>query len=663
MDELLAKIRNACEEETAAETRAAVREGIDELVDLAEEVLLRRHEYKIKHSTVLSEVDDVWSSGMVSWYRSAPVEQGGYGESMANAFRSYYAVMHNGRSYLHPWARDVWHALRCYDRNNVGGNVCTNPNAPYPMRGDLREKLAALGVDNRADLHSLCRLREAAIGGDVDTVEALVARGVDVDVGLPSIAPPLLEAARAKAFETAGILVENGASVDSVDIAGWTPLHYTLAGPMQEESAQRQRRALAFLLLERGAPAGAATTVVGWTPLHLAAAAGDRAVVGALLGKGADPNAATVVGGWTPLFLAEREGHHAVAGVMRAAGGISRAAGASQPFPLHLYGRGRPQSWTFDMEPRHAVPDFDTAGYISHVDGNFTGLGRPERLVFERVGFEPESGRMLTAAALRRADGESQVLWAADSYRKFLRLCRDPESRLDHALFAQGFGGNCCGTEMEVWHTDPASKEFGLAYSFECSCDEPDALSDSIAWPDRRGHCQWKRRLAAEEALARTLPELRVGETIPVAYKGAIEIRLPSRAIPSETAEAGLATLRTLPDEIATTEKLNSLAPSDGDGASASGRWEVVSVARSGRGADGYHGTDGALLVRDNRSGDWRSIYDCGNIVLEGMRGDMLLVSVPADYDVGGSDDSPCSPGLTRAVQIDLGTLRGRNRD
>ena len=528
----------------------------------------------------------------------------------------------------------------------IGSGASADPHV-----AEYEKALDARGLDHDAQ-RLICLLHAGVVAEDASLVVKAIASGADVDGHVDAgMTTALIEAAKGKNVDLATRLLANGASVEVADVAGWTPLHYAMAGPRQEEREQSRRRELAFLLLERKPSVNAASAVVGWTPLLLAAAAGDLALVEALLEAGAEPNEPSRVGGWTPLFLAREEGHEAVAAALRAAGGAVGSAGRDQPFPLHLWGSGSRAEWTVDERPVYAIPDFDDGyglgGYVSHEDGSFTVVGGAERLVLERLGFSKHREDRLTATGLVHADGNVQVLWAADDYRRYMGLCRDESSGLDHAMFRESTGGSCCGPEVEFWRADPETEALSLAYSFEDT--DQGGRSDSLAWPDDAGICRWQQHKAASEAVRQALSLLQVGTAVGVPYEGPFDRVLPSRAIEDGTAASSIRTLRALSEEFATVRDADT---------SRSTRWEVVAVAGSGRGEDDYHGTDGALLVRNRQDGGWRSIYDCGTVTVEGVQQDVLSVRVPASYDASEVDESPCSPGLGRTVQVNLSTLQ-----
>lgn len=103
---------------------------------------------------------------------------------------------------------------------------------------------------------------DAAMRGQVDAVQALLARGADVNVPQGD---------------------------------GMTALHW---------AAERGDEALVRLLLDAGAEASATTRNGNYTPLHLAARSGDAVIVKALLDAGADVTARTSTGGALAIHMA-----------------------------------------------------------------------------------------------------------------------------------------------------------------------------------------------------------------------------------------------------------------------------------------------------------------------------------------------------------------------
>ncbi|MBD5804357.1 Ankyrin repeat protein [Azoarcus sp. Aa7] len=124
-------------------------------------------------------------------------------------------------------------------------------------------------------------LMAAAEAGLVEVVDALLAKGVDVNARNSAGGSALLRAAGAYAAASEAIarrLLDAGAEVDARTESGSTPL---------TRAAGRNNGVLP-LLLERGADVNA-TTNNGWTALMVAAQAGNDDYVRALLQRGADP--------------------------------------------------------------------------------------------------------------------------------------------------------------------------------------------------------------------------------------------------------------------------------------------------------------------------------------------------------------------------------------
>ena len=149
-------------------------------------------------------------------------------------------------------------------------------------------------------------IHAAAKSGDTDEVAAILSmdnrltRSFDADGW-----SPLHLAAHYGHVETVELLLHNNAPVDqrSTNQLANTALHAALAG----QDAQR-RGAVVRALIAAGADVNA-TQHGGWTPIHQAAAANDRALVDYLLAKGAS---ATVTNdaGTTPAAIARERGHN-----------------------------------------------------------------------------------------------------------------------------------------------------------------------------------------------------------------------------------------------------------------------------------------------------------------------------------------------------------------
>lgn len=128
---------------------------------------------------------------------------------------------------------------------------------------------------------------------DVQALERLAARSVDVNRAAENGQTALMLAAAERNHRLLRILLERGAVVNAANSRGGTALMYA-ATAADVEAVE--------VLLARGARADT-RAANGWTALTLAAARGFGEVVTKLLVHGADPNIADVYG-WTPLMRA-----------------------------------------------------------------------------------------------------------------------------------------------------------------------------------------------------------------------------------------------------------------------------------------------------------------------------------------------------------------------
>lgn len=198
----------------------------------------------------------------------------------------------------------------------------------------LRRVLDGGGDPNVADAGGWTPLMVAAMNGRADAVGLLLERGADPDFGEADQGPPLAVAAMTPVVsatdETAVVrrMLDGGAGVDVPNGAGMTPLMYAARegnvgraallvarGANVNHRDARRWTPLRFAASAGSAPivellvAGGANPDVldesGRTPLHYAASAGGVDVARALLDAGADPNGGSVtVAGATPLGIA-----------------------------------------------------------------------------------------------------------------------------------------------------------------------------------------------------------------------------------------------------------------------------------------------------------------------------------------------------------------------
>ena len=436
----------------------------------------------------------------------------------------------------------------------------------------------------------------------------------------------LFEAARLKAPETAALLIERGVPINAKDGADWTALHYALTDGIEGDVDK-----LAMMLIGHGADVNTATALVAWTPLHLAASLNKPDIVTALIARGAKVNAQTRISGWTPLHLAlQQTGADEVVTILLAAGAEDRMSDASTFLSAFILGTRDRQSIGEISTP----PIVMGLGGNDFAEGSFTTAGASERLVFESIGFNDRAREFSRLVGLVDQDGQTHLLWIIDRYFYFERLCLDPLTGFHHAMFDWSIpGGSGTGdiSETVYMYFDTGKKTlvegFRERHAYNRLESNMATREKSSAWPDRDGRCRWRQaEKVALETYHRTLDALRVGSALPasatewdsfVNYQGV----LPTRVIAASIVHSSLATFRDLPAGIV--PEIDRVEVE---------RWEIVIV-------NGIHtrtwqegiieirpGFDGVVLVHDKEREEWRSIHDCGDINVQDLRDNALIV-------------------------------------
>ncbi|WP_022977980.1 ankyrin repeat domain-containing protein [Nevskia ramosa] len=139
--------------------------------------------------------------------------------------------------------------------------------------------------------------------GDLDGLKRMLDAGADVNGRDTLDQTPLIAAVSQDSLPAVEAVLKRGASVDIVDKAGWSPLHFATFFSADTTVMKA--------LLDAGANVNAQNDR-GITSLYFAAATGHEAQVKFLLEHGADRSIASKAG-WTPLRITKVKGIESVA--------------------------------------------------------------------------------------------------------------------------------------------------------------------------------------------------------------------------------------------------------------------------------------------------------------------------------------------------------------
>lgn len=153
------------------------------------------------------------------------------------------------------------------------------------------------------------QLAQAALDGDIDTIEQGLTAGFDVDTRDLQGRTLLMYAAFNGHTDIVRKLLDKGAEVDGRDSNGTTALMFASSGPFPDTVR---------LLLDKGADVNMADTNEHWTALMWAGAEGQAENIRMLLDAGADP-ALREADGDTAESFALRNGHAEAAKILQKA--------------------------------------------------------------------------------------------------------------------------------------------------------------------------------------------------------------------------------------------------------------------------------------------------------------------------------------------------------
>ncbi len=184
-----------------------------------------------------------------------------------------------------------------------------------------------LGKYNSVDRSGSTILSIAAEAGDVETTQALIELGAQVERVDRVNRTPLMYAARSKKPETIQILLDAGADIQMRDRLGNTPLSWA-AGFGVPGGVQ--------ILIDAGADANTVDTVLGYTPLLWASGFGDSKSIPILIEADADVNVNDIAEGRSPLMHAVRTGNEEGVEILLGAGANVNDIDNSKSTALHI---------------------------------------------------------------------------------------------------------------------------------------------------------------------------------------------------------------------------------------------------------------------------------------------------------------------------------------
>lgn len=213
-------------------------------------------------------------------------------------------------------------------------------------------------IDEGADINMLVvnmdgtrttLLQVAIFSEDLDMVELLIRRGINVDGDPRTDTSPLDTAAVFSWVAGAALLIGHGAEVDAKTVGGMSPIYLALLGPSagymeQYPIAPAEQLNMVLLLIHAGADVFERKDD-GETLLMSAASRGNAGVVLALIAAGVDPEACDEDGDtaidyarwWEHTHIQEillEETHRRLACIAFAMGSLSRLGSGSMIFPF-----------------------------------------------------------------------------------------------------------------------------------------------------------------------------------------------------------------------------------------------------------------------------------------------------------------------------------------
>lgn len=293
-------------------------------------------------------------------------------------------------------------------------------------RADLVQLILEFGADVEAKSRTgRSPLETAAAAGEALIAELLLARGASTERSAGSPLGPIHLSAAAGHTELLRLLLLKGAAPEEASADGRTALHL---------AAAEQRRECVEQLLSAGARAEVCGGVAKETPLHLAAAAGDEAMVRLLISSGrAGLREARNGAGKTAFDVAAEEGQRRLFDLLKAGENLAAAArsgdvravvraiemgaavdgrdGSGWTALMRAAFKGRVEIIRFLIEKGAAIDAKDEAGYTAlHCAAEAGQVEAAEILIKRGADVEAKTGKGKTALEVATALGYAGIV-------------------------------------------------------------------------------------------------------------------------------------------------------------------------------------------------------------------------------------------------------------
>jgi len=202
---------------------------------------------------------------------------------------------------------------------NHSGGLTGKGNPSTSESQKSRKWLRSLLLISLLSVGAVCyagTIHDAAKSGDLEQIQRLIVKGVDVNAHTTRNETPLIIASLAGKGEVVNYLLQRGADINARSASGLTALH---------AAAYAGQAEIVSLLVAKGAAVNDASNRFGTTPLLMASEENHIETVRTLLGHGADVTAVEI-NGYNPTSQAGWREHWDVLELLLANGAVCQAA-------------------------------------------------------------------------------------------------------------------------------------------------------------------------------------------------------------------------------------------------------------------------------------------------------------------------------------------------